>query len=64
MYQDKRFVIFKLGDLLYLMNMLHLVQVEKTKYFLARDDVMAYAFAALGSTEFVEPQPTVCGLIP
>jgi hypothetical protein len=64
MYQDTRLVIFKLTDLRYLMNMLHFVQVLQTKYILARDEFRAYVIAALGSTEFVEPQPAVCGLIP
>jgi hypothetical protein len=57
MYQNKRFVTFKRDDLRYLMNMLHLVQVHQTKYILARDDVRTYAIAALGSAEFVEPNP-------
>jgi hypothetical protein len=64
MYQNKRFVTFKLNELRCLMNMLHLVKVQQDKYILARDDVMAYTVAARGSTVFVEPQPTVCGLIP
>jgi hypothetical protein len=63
MYQDKRFVTFKLDDLRYLMNMLHLLQGQQTRYILARDDDMAYAIAALDSREFVEPQSAVCGLI-
>jgi hypothetical protein len=46
------------------MNMLHLLQVQQTKYILARDDVRGYAIASVVSTEFVEPQPAVCGLIP
>jgi hypothetical protein len=64
MYQDTRFVIFKLDALRYLMNMLHIVQVLQTKYILAQDDVRAYAIGVLRSTEFVELQPTICGLIP
>jgi hypothetical protein len=61
MYQN---VIFKLADLRYMMNMLHFVQVRQTKYILARDDVRAYAIAALGSSEFVESNPAVTGLTP
>jgi hypothetical protein len=63
MYQDKRFVTFKRGDLRYLMNMLHLVQVQQNRYIIARDDVVAYALDALTSSKFVEPQSAVCGLI-
>jgi hypothetical protein len=59
-----RFVIFKLANLRYLTNMLHFVQVQQTKYILARNDVMAYAVAALGSIEFVEPSPMATSLIP
>jgi hypothetical protein len=44
--------------------MLHFVQVRKTNYILARYDVRAYALAALGSSEFLEPNPTATGLIP
>jgi hypothetical protein len=64
MYQDMRFVIFKVADLRYMMNMLHIVQVQQTKYILARNDVMAYAVAALGSIEFVEPHPMATSYIP
>ena len=63
MYQDKQFVSFKCADLRYMMNMLHFVQDQQTKYTLARNDVMAYAVAALGSIEFVEPPPTATSLI-
>jgi hypothetical protein len=61
--QNKRFITFKLADLRYLMNRLHLVQVQQTRYIIARDDIMAYAIAALRSSEFVEPQSPVCRLI-
>jgi hypothetical protein len=57
MYQDTRYIIFKLADLRYLMNRVKFVQVRQAKYILAPDDVRAYAVAALGSTEFVEPNP-------
>jgi hypothetical protein len=36
MYQDKRFIVLKLDELRYLMNMQHLVLVQQTKYILAR----------------------------
>ena len=64
MYRDKKCVSFKLADLRYMMNMLHFVQVEQTKYNLAQNDVMAFAIAALGSIEFVEPSHTATSLIP
>jgi hypothetical protein len=64
MYQDMRFVIFKLADLRYMMNMLHFVQFQQTKYIIARNDIMTYAVAVLGSIEFVEPHSTACCLIP
>jgi hypothetical protein len=57
MYQDTKYIIFKLADLRYLMNMVHLVQVRQARYILPRDDVGAYAIAALGSSEFVELNP-------
>ena len=47
MYQDKQNVIFKFADLRYMMNMLHVLQDQQTKYILAQKDVMAYAVAAL-----------------
>jgi hypothetical protein len=53
MYQNKRFVTFKRDDLRYLMNVLHLVQEQQRRYILARDDVVAYALLALGSSELL-----------
>ena len=47
-----------------MMNMLHCVQVQQTKYIFAQNDVRAYAIAALGSIEFVESPPTSTHLIP
>jgi hypothetical protein len=63
MYQNKRFVTFKRDNLRYLMNMIHLFQVQQTRYIPARDDVVEYALVAPRSREFVEPQSAVCGLI-
>jgi hypothetical protein len=57
MYLDKRYIIFKLADLRYLMNMLNFVQVLVSKYTLVRDDVRSYAASARGSTGFIEPNP-------
>jgi hypothetical protein len=45
------------------MSMLHLVQIQQAQYTLAQDDVVAYALLAQGSSEFIEPQSSVCGLI-
>jgi hypothetical protein len=53
MYQDTRIVTFKIVDLRYLMNMLHLLQGLQYRYIHARDDIMAYAAAALGSIELL-----------
>ena len=47
-----------------MMNMLHYVHVQQTQYILAQNDVMAFAIAALGSIEFVEPPHTATSLIP
>jgi hypothetical protein len=57
MYQDKRYIIFKLADLRYLMKMINFLQVLKAKCILALDDLRAYAACALGSTVFIEPNP-------
>jgi hypothetical protein len=54
MYQGAQYIIFKLTDFRYLINMLHLVQVRQAKYILARDDVRAYSIAALSASEFIE----------
>jgi hypothetical protein len=64
MYQDLRFVTFKIDDFRYLMNILHIVQVQQNKYILLRNDVIAYAIAALGSTESFEPSPIAINVIP
>jgi hypothetical protein len=63
MYQDTRYIIFKLSDLRYLMNMVKFVQVRQAKYILVRDDVRAYSIAALCESEFIEPNLTTAGLI-
>jgi hypothetical protein len=54
---DKRFVIYKLGELKYPMNMLHIVQELVRTYTATREDVSSYAASASGYTEFVEPNP-------
>jgi hypothetical protein len=63
MYHGTQYIIFKLDDLRYLMNMLHLVQVRQSRYIIARDDVRAYSIAALGASEFIEPNLPIAGLI-
>ena len=46
------------------MNILHMVQAQQAQYILAQTDVTAFAIAAHGSIEFVEPPHTTAGLIP
>ena len=62
-YLDKQLVSFKFAYLRYMMNTLHFVRDQQTKYILAQNDVMASAVATLGLTEFVEPPPTATYLI-
>ena len=64
MYRDKKCVSFKLTDLQYMLNILHMVQVQQAQYILAQTDVTAFVIAALGSIEFVEPPYTTAGPIP
>jgi hypothetical protein len=64
MYQGTQYIIFKLADLRYLMSMVNFVQIQQGKYIVTRDDVRAYAIAALGSSEFVEPNPAFTSFIP
>ena len=64
MYRDRNCVSSKLTDLRYMMNILHMVQAQQAQYILAQTDVTAFAIAALGSIEFVEPPHTTAGLIP
>ena len=47
-----------------MMNILHFVHVQQNQYILAQNDVMAFAIAALGSIEVVEPLHTATGPIP
>jgi hypothetical protein len=54
---DKRFVIYRLEKLKYLMTMLHIVQELVGSFTVTRDDVRSYAVSASGYTEFVEPCP-------
>ena len=41
-----------------------MVQTQLSQYILAQAEVIAFAFAALGSIDFVEPPHTTAGLIP
>jgi hypothetical protein len=61
---DKRYVIYKLGELKYLMNILHIVQELACKFTTAREDVSSYAASASDYTEFVEPNPLSSSDIP
>ena len=47
-----------------MLNMLHFLQVQETKYILAKNDVMAFAIAALEWIKIVEPPHTTTSLIP
>jgi hypothetical protein len=58
MYLDKRYIVFKLANLRYLMNMLYLVQAQVNKYTHAHDDVMSYVASARGRTEFIQTNPS------
>jgi hypothetical protein len=53
---DKRFVIYKLGELKYLMTILHIAQELVCSFTVTRDDVSSYAASASCYTEFVEPK--------
>ena len=64
MYRDRKCISFKLTDLRYMMNILPMVQAQQAQYILAQTDVTAFAVAALGSIEFIEPPHTTAGLIP
>ena len=44
--------------------MLHMVEAQQSQYILAQADVMAFAFAALSSLDFVEPSRSTAGQIP
>ena len=46
----RKCVSFKLTNLRYMINMLHMVQAQEAQYMLAETDVMAFVVAALGST--------------
>jgi hypothetical protein len=46
-----------------MMNKLHIVQDQQNKYILARNDVMAFVVAAVGSVEFVDTTSNDAGLI-
>jgi hypothetical protein len=61
---DKRYVIYKLEELKYLMNMLHIVQELVRICTAARDDVSSYAVSSSVYTEFVEPNPRSSSDIP
>jgi hypothetical protein len=62
-YLGRAYINFKLNELQNLMNLATFITDQQTKYILAQNDVVQYTVAALGSTEFVEPQPTATNLI-
>ena len=64
LYRDRKCVSFTLNDLCYMKNMVHMVQAQLSQYILAQAEVMAFAFAAFGSIEFVVPPHTTAGLNP
>jgi hypothetical protein len=64
MYLDKRYIVLKLANLRYLMNMLYLVQALLNKYTEAHGDVMSYVSSARGRTEFIQPPPSSTANIP
>jgi hypothetical protein len=63
-YLDKRYIVFKLANLRYLMNILYLVQALVTKYNQTSDDVASYGASARGRTEFIQPRPSSTADIP
>jgi hypothetical protein len=64
MYLDKRYIVLKLANVRYLMNMLYLVQALVIKYTQTRDDVMSYVASARWRTEFIQPRPSSTADIP
>jgi hypothetical protein len=61
---DKRYIIFKVGELKYLMNMLHVVQELVRTFTATREDVRSYVASDAGYTDFVEPNPLSSSDIP
>jgi hypothetical protein len=55
--KNRKEVVLKLQELLYLNNILYLVTNQLGRYSGAMVDVMNYFTAALASSEFIEPQP-------
>jgi hypothetical protein len=52
---DKRFDIYRLGEIKYLMTILHIVLELAGSFTVTRNDVRSYAASPSGYTEFVEP---------
>jgi hypothetical protein len=63
-YLDKRYIVLKLANLRYLMNMLYLEQALLNKYTQAHDDVMSYVASVRGRTEFIQPHTSSTADIP
>jgi hypothetical protein len=51
----KQRMYLNLGELRYLLRMIHIVHNQQLVYLQAQSDVMTYAAAALANTEYVEP---------
>jgi hypothetical protein len=54
----RKYITYKLSDLLYLNSIMHIVLDQLARYNGAMSDVMSYAMTAMYSTEYVEPLPT------
>lgn len=54
----RKYITYKLSDLLYLKSIMPTVLEQLARYNSAMSDVMTYAMAAMYSTDYVEPLPT------
>jgi len=58
MYRGQRtHISFKLSELRYLNNIMHIVKNQLALHNSALTDVMTYARSALASTNYIDPQP-------
>ena len=56
LYHGKRSISFRLADLRYIVTMLYVVEAQQSLYIPSQADVMSYAYGALSSLVFAEPQ--------
>jgi hypothetical protein len=63
MYLGRDLINFKLNALQNLLSLSPFIADQQTKYILSQNDVVQYTIAALWSTEFDEPHPTVTNLV-